>query len=276
MYGFGKYYSEDFLSDDIVTRASGTRCYCLKNSASHEHLISGVMKENASHKFRDPRPGYSGNLTWGESFIDEETHNVKGVNLYKGDEFCCSYLGEDYEDIIDSNEKDYAEKQRQIEKNYNIEKGAKRQYYITRTSPPKVVYDESELKKSFHYDIKEVKREENPELYEKYDSLINPLNGKELKCSAIYTNQKSLVHPEEKVKYVEFEGETRRDNYHYIEGGCSVDEQIEADRKTFIEAHRANQNQNQNQNQNRNQNQNKEQDHSFDNNHDGPNGGHQR
>ncbi len=60
-----------------------------------------------SDTFYNPRYGETCDIIQAkEIFINNYTNEVNGINFYKNDEFCCSYIGKNYSDIKDSNYRD--------------------------------------------------------------------------------------------------------------------------------------------------------------------------
>ena len=108
-------YSTQQLTDDIMTREAGATCYGYGTGASHERIIQSAGGEIGYDGFRDPRPGHDGPIYADREFINQETNKVQGINFRdaKGD-FCCSYVGYDYNQIKEYN-KDKKQKKREDE-----------------------------------------------------------------------------------------------------------------------------------------------------------------
>ena len=126
------YYSNYPVDRSVMTVETGAPCYDLGTGQSHERLIQSAGGEIGYDGFRDPRPDHDGPIYADRVFINERTNEIQGINFVgKDNKFCCSYMGQSYSDIKDSNKLDMENKLTQTENktqefNRNIQNGIKR------------------------------------------------------------------------------------------------------------------------------------------------------
>ena len=229
------YFDTQLGSGDIL---QGEKCFGYNACESHERIVYNATGCELKD-FYDPRPGKDGKRIYPDRyFISVDGKRVKGINFCDGQgNFVCSYVGDDYGDLVNENQKDVQESRQAQCRDANLHYGTKR----TKISPRigdrvyQRTYSTTELEKSLPYDDKSVKlntREEAPALYEKYDGLIHPINGHRMTCTAVYTSQTNDGGTEGKIQYVEFLDEKNGESYYYIRSiGQGVDEQIAEDIK---------------------------------------------
>ncbi len=105
-------YTNYPLNSDDIARETGSSCIGYGTGQSHERIIQGAGGEIGYDGFKDPRPGHDGSIYADRVFINEKTNEIQGVNFNdRNGKFCCSYMGESYSDIKDSNKRDIEYKQ---------------------------------------------------------------------------------------------------------------------------------------------------------------------
>lgn len=105
------YYETKPLSDQEVSIRAGEKCVGLGTGSSHEDLIYGAGGATGYGEFKNPIPGDNRSVKAERIYTDSKNNNVYGVDLHTSDgKYCCSYTGTSYEDIKDSNQKDYDKK----------------------------------------------------------------------------------------------------------------------------------------------------------------------
>ncbi len=106
------HYSDRPLDDRSASFMAGTQCTGYGAGASHEDIIVRAGGEIGYDGFKDPHPGKDGKMVADRVFISDKDNKVVGVNFSKDGKFCCSYTGNSYEDIKDSNWRDLEAKEK--------------------------------------------------------------------------------------------------------------------------------------------------------------------
>lgn len=199
---------------------------------SHDDILAGAGC--GFYNFEDPRPGRSGRVYPDRYYLDTRENRIKGIDFRDREgNFACSYCGEDYDELLKQNHEDIKQKQKEKYEKVNLRQGAKRERLPARIGDRGITYDDRELKRSLSLDLKDVElksQNSNPELYDKYNGLINPISGNAMTCTAIYTNKVDCRNSTEEVQYVELRDMKSGDTYHYIaDRNKSVDQQIVED-----------------------------------------------
>lgn len=223
--------------DDIY----GEKCYGYNTYESHSNIVAGAG--GRSYSFDDPRPGKDGERLYPKRyFINNEQTKIKGVNLYdRQGNFACSYIGESFDDLVNQNREDIKFNHSMQCRETNLQYGTKRDAIYPRIGDRdlKVRYDTKKMETALPYKVKDVElktREDNPELYDKYDGINNPNNGHQMSCTAVYTNKINERCPTEEVQYVELRDKKTGESYHYISSyDKNVDEQIAEDCRVEIQ-----------------------------------------
>ena len=112
------YYSQSPLTDAQMSRETNSTVVGYGTGASHERRIQGAGGEIGYDGFRDPRPGHEDSpIVADRVFIDEKTNEVKGANFRdRNGNYCCSYVGQNYADMKDSNRRDMDSKREQAQR----------------------------------------------------------------------------------------------------------------------------------------------------------------
>lgn len=223
--------------DDIY----GEKCYGYNTYESHSNIVAGAG--GRSYSFDDPRPGKDGERLYPKRyFINNEQTKIKGVNLYdRQGNFACSYIGESFDDLVNQNREDIKFNHSMQCRETNLQYGTKRDAIYPRIGDRdlKIRYDTKKMETALPYKVKDVElktREDNPELYDKYDGINNPNNGHQMSCTAVYTNKINERCPTEEVQYVELRDKKTGESYHYISSyDKNVDEQIAEDCRVEIQ-----------------------------------------
>lgn len=105
------FYSNQQLTDYSMSQEAGTKCVGYGSGASHEGIYMGAG--GGYDDFKDPRPNQEGKIRMDRFFVNEKNNEIVGMNFTKNGEFCCSYKGDSYNDILDKNREDYSEKKRE-------------------------------------------------------------------------------------------------------------------------------------------------------------------
>lgn len=106
-------YSQHPLTDSEMTRGAGATCIGYGTGASHEKIILGAGGEIGYDGFRDPRPGHDGSIYADRVFINQRTNEIQGINFNDAQgQFCCSYVGYNYQEIKEYNRSDCERKQK--------------------------------------------------------------------------------------------------------------------------------------------------------------------
>lgn len=222
-------------------RLLGEKCYGYNTYDSHSDIVAGAGC--TYYSFDDPRPGKDGEkISPKRYFINDKLTEIKGINFYdKQGNFACSYVGENYDDLVHKNREDIKLNHIEQCRKTNLQYGTKRDAIYPRIGDRdfKIRYDTKKMEAALPYKVKGVElktREDNPELYDKYDGINNPNNGHQLSCTAVYTNKVNERCPTEEVQYVEFRDKKTGESYHYISSyDKNVDEQIAEDCKVEIQ-----------------------------------------
>lgn len=100
------------LSDSYMTQQAGATCCGYGTGESHRRIIQSAGGEIGYDGFKDPRPNHSGPIYAERVFINQKTNEIQGINFRDSrGEFCCSYVGYDYQQIKDYNRSDCSRKE---------------------------------------------------------------------------------------------------------------------------------------------------------------------
>lgn len=150
---------------------------------------------------------------------------------------CSSFkerLSSENNQIIKNKVDDKVLKDELMQEKYNIYEGNKRTRIHAKVGDRKLMFDDRMLRNLFPMEIKEVKREDNLILYDKYNRVINPYTGNTMKCCSIYVNAVSERCPIEEAQYVEFLDVKEGKHYFYIaELNKGVYQQIKEDTESL-------------------------------------------
>lgn len=103
------YYYDETIDREELEGFCRQHCNSFGTGQSHERIIQGAGGEIGYDGFRDPRPGHSGPIYADRVWITDDRLNpqVKAVEFRdKEGKFACSYVGDNYQDIKESNEMD--------------------------------------------------------------------------------------------------------------------------------------------------------------------------
>lgn len=222
-------YIDTHLTEGII---NDTECHLISVSSSHESILYGAGCH--FYGFDDPRPGFSGRLYPREFFLNEQRTEIKGVNLYCSDgKYCCSYLGNNYDELCAGNREDKHAKEMLKYKDLYIKEGSKVE--VIRPTlfsfNKKIIYDTKKIDWRFRNGVQ--LENQDSEYYKQYSDVKSPINGTAMRCIAVYTNNPDDgVHKTRKVQYVEFKDDNADRVFHYeSDPKLNVDQQIDSDRE---------------------------------------------
>ena len=96
------FYSNEKLNETIMQIDTDSKRFSsISLSASHEPLIEAAGG-NTLDTFLDPRPNENGLIKVESYLINYDNPSkpvIQGINFAKNGEFCCSYVGNDYQNI---------------------------------------------------------------------------------------------------------------------------------------------------------------------------------
>lgn len=226
-------YSERRLSDAEMG------CCSYGTGQSHEDIIEGAGGHIGNDGFKDPHPGANNPIKADRVWIKD--NKIIGAEFsYSGGDhnFCCSYIGTSYQDIKDQNRMDVKKVKESTQEKYNIREGSERTRLPARVGDRGLMFDDRRLRNSFPMEIKEVKKQDNPMMYDKYNTVVNPHTGNTMTCNSIYVNTANGRHPTEETQYVELIDTKAGEHYFYrTEVNKSVDQQIKEDTERAQKRH---------------------------------------
>lgn len=109
------YYETEQLTDRSMSIYANAVCVGYGTGESHQRIIEGAGGEIGYDGFKNPMPNQSGKIYASRVFINQNNNEIQGINFVDNNgAFVCSYMGTDYEDIKNSNERDIETKTKEM------------------------------------------------------------------------------------------------------------------------------------------------------------------